>query len=114
MQGPNVATMRRFNHQHAKIRAVVENAVGRLKGRWHALRMIYAHPRLAASVQEACVGLHNSLEVREREYDADLEEPDQQPESSPVALAGSSYLLSAGQARRVEIVRALGLPWVAT
>lgn len=64
-------------------------------------------------MQEACVALHNFLEARDGAYDADLEVPDEQPGSSPMASAGSDTLLSAGQARRVEIVKALGLPWVA-
>ena len=59
MTGPNVASMRRFNHLHAKMRVVAESAFGRLKGRWHVLCMIYAHPELAASVQEVCVALQN-------------------------------------------------------
>lgn len=104
MHGSNVETMRRFNYQHAKMWVVVENAFGRLKGRWHILRMIYAHAGLSASVQEACVALHNFLEARDAAYDEDLEVPDEQPGSSPMAGAGSNTLLSAGQARRVEIV----------
>jgi len=112
MHGPNMATMRRFNHYHAKMRVVVENAFGRLKGRWHVLRMIHAHPCLSASVQEACTALHNFLEERGGEYDADLEVTDEQPESSAMAAVGDASLLSAGQARRLEIVKALGLPWV--
>jgi len=112
MHGPNVAAMRRFNHYHAKMRVVVENVFGRLKGRWHVLRMIHANPCLSASVQEACTALHNFLEERGGEYDADLEVTDEQPESSAMAAVGDASLLSAGQAWRLEIVKALGLPWV--
>lgn len=113
MHGSNVATMRRFNHQHAKMRVVVENTFRRLKGRWHVLHMIYAHPGHAASVQEACVALHNFLEARDAAYDADLEVLDEQPDSSALQGAGGDDLLSAGQARWVVIAKALGLPWVA-
>jgi len=52
------------------------------------------------------------LEERGGEYDADLEVTDEQPESSAMAAVGDASLLSAGQARRLEIVKALGLPWV--
>lgn len=92
---------------------VVQNAFGRLKGRWHTLRMIYAHANLSASVQKACVSLHNLLEAWDAVYDADLEFSDDQPGSNPIAGAGRDILLFAGQARRVEIIKALGLPWVA-
>jgi len=112
MHGPNVATMRRFNHQHAKMRVVVENAFGRLKGRWHVLRMIYAHPSLAVAVQEACVALHNFLEARGGGYDEDLDVDMEQPESTPMVGGGNDSMIFEGQARRVEIVKALGLPWV--
>lgn len=78
MHGPNVASMRRFNHQHAKMRVVVENAFGRLKGRWHVLRMTYAHPQLAASVQEVCVLLHNFLEERNGASDGEALEADEE------------------------------------
>lgn len=59
------------------------------------------------------MGLHNFLEARDAAHDADLEVPHQQPGSSPIAGAGRDILLSAGYARRVEIVKALGLPCVA-
>jgi len=59
MHRPNVAKMREFHHYHAKMRVVVENVFGRLKGRWHVMRMTHAHPCLSASVQEACTALHN-------------------------------------------------------
>lgn len=62
MHGPNVASMRRFNHQHANMRVVVETPFRRLKALWHVLRMTNTHPPLAASVQELCVVLHNILE----------------------------------------------------
>lgn len=112
MHGPNVASMRRFNHQHAKMRVVIENAFGRLKGRWHVLRMTYAHPQLAASVQEVCVRLHNFLEERDAAYhDEAREDDDEDPYSSSAADTADSTS-AAGAQRRIELVKALGLPWV--
>jgi len=58
ISGPNAVSMRRFNHLHAKMRVVIENCFGRLKGRWSVLRFIAAHPVLAAAVQEVSVALH--------------------------------------------------------
>jgi len=92
------------------MRVVVENVFGRLKGRWHVMRMTHAHPCLSASVQEACTALHNVFEKRGGEYDADLEETDKQPESSAMAVVRDASLLSAKQVRRLKIIKALRLP----
>ena len=94
------------------MRVVVENAFGRLKGRWHVPRMIHAHPGLAASVQEACVFLHIFLEARGGSYDEDLDVAMEQPDSNPMVAGGNDSMFFEGQARRVETFKALGLPWV--
>lgn len=112
MRGPNLASMRRFNHLHAKMRVVVENAFGRLKGRWHVLRMINAHPELAASVQHACILLHNFLEDRNGAYEADPSALEEDSSNSVVAAESDETPSSAGARRRIELVKALGLPWV--
>jgi len=112
MHGPNVATIRRFNHHHAKMRVVVENVFGGLKGRWHALTKIHAHPCLSASVKKTCIALSDVLEALDGENDANQEEVEEQPESDAMAAGGDTSLLSAGQAARLVIVKALGLPWV--
>lgn len=114
MHGPNVASMRRFNHQHAKMRVVVENAFGRLKGRWHVLRMIYAHPTLAASVQELCVTLHNFLEERHGAYDEEAGADTEEEDTAYPAPDCDDSVTSEGAQRRIELVKALGLPWVDT
>ena len=108
----NVASMRRFNHLYAKMRVVVENAFRRLKGRWHALRMIYAHPELAASVQEVCVALHNFLEERRGEYNASMEEEGDVGTDTSVAIEGDSSARASGVLKRIAIAKARGLPWV--
>lgn len=112
MHGPNVASMRRFNHEHAKMRVVVENAFGRLKGRWHVLRMTYAHPQLAASVQEVCVLLHNFLEERNGAYDGEALEADEEDRYSSSVAGNEDSTSAAGAQRRIKLVKALGLPWV--
>jgi len=114
MHGPNVAIMRRFNHQHAEVWFVVQNAFGRLKGPWHVLRMISAHPSLEVRMQEACAALHNFLEARGGGYDENLDVAMEQLNSTPMVAGGNDSMFFAGQARRVEIVKALGLPLVDT
>lgn len=74
MKGPNVASMPRFNHLHAKMRVGAENDFRGLKGRWHMLRAINAHPELPASMQEVCVALHNAVDETSRRYDSAFEE----------------------------------------
>lgn len=113
MHGPNVASMR-FNHQHAKMRVVVENAFGRLKGRWHVLRMTNAHPPLAARVQELCVVLHNFLEELRAAYDEEEGEATEEVELPNSARDRDDSVTLAGAQRRIELVKPLGLPWVDT
>lgn len=114
MHGPNVVSMRWFNHLHAKMRVVVENAFGRLKGRWHVLRMTNAHPALAARVQELCVLLHNFLEERNGAYDEEAGADSEEEEPAYAAPDCGDAVSSAGTQRRIELVKALGLPWVDT
>lgn len=75
--------------------------------------MICAHAGASAYAQEACFALHNSMGPRDGSYDSNVEVPDEQPGSSAMAGESSDKLLSGGQQRRVEIMKALGLPWVA-
>jgi len=112
ISGPNTASMRRFNHLHAKMRVVVENAFGRLKGRWNVLRFIAANPMLATAVQEVTVTLHNFSEARDADYEEEwAEAPDSNPDVE-VGVQTDDAQRTAGAARRVRLVKALGLAWV--
>jgi len=105
--------MRRFNHLHAKMRVVVENCFGRLKGRSRVLRMICAHPDLAARVQEVCVVLHKFVEARDVAYEGEDENVSSDASVGDVDWTASDQTAYvAGCERRIEIVKALGLPWV--
>jgi len=96
------------------MRVFVENVFGRLKGRWNVVRYIAAHPVLAAAVQEVTVALHNFLEARDSEYEAEYEEEECSADA-PVTEEGvetDDARRKAGAARRVQLVKARGLPWV--
>jgi len=112
MHGPNITSMRRFNHMHAKMRVVVENAFGRLKGRWNVLRMICSHPSLAASVQEVTVALHNFLEEWRGRYVESVETEEEHVPEAPEPVESYESPLSQEARRRVGLVKALGLTWV--
>jgi len=105
--------MRRFNYLRAKMRVVVEKYVGRRKGRWRVLRMICAHPDLAARVQEVCAALHNFLEARDVAYEGGDEDVSSAASVGDVDWTSSDQTACvAGCERRIEIVKALGLLWV--
>jgi len=108
IHGPNMTSMRRFSHYHAKLRVVVENTFCRLNGRWRVLKMIYAHPDLAACIQNFCVALHQSLETWDLAYE---EEQLVVSEDTTVAdvdeRASDQTAHDAGCVRRIEIVKAL-------
>jgi len=96
------------------MRVVVENVFGRLKGRWNVLRCITANHVLAAAVQKVTVALHNLLEARDSEYEAEWEEEESSAET-PVIEEGvetDDARRTGGAASRVQLVKALGLPWV--
>jgi len=88
--------MRRFNHQHAEVWFVVQNAFGRLKGPWHVLRMISAHPSLEVRMQEACAALHNFLEARGGGYDENLDVAMEQLDSTPMVAGGNNSMFFCG------------------
>ena len=57
---------RHFNYRQSRARMVVENAFGRLKGRWRCLmkRMDYYKIKHATDVIASCIVLHNICEAR--------------------------------------------------
>lgn len=112
MGGTNMPSMRRFHHLHAQIRVFVGNGFGRLKGRWHVLRIIYAHPYLDSQVQEVCVVLPNFLEERDGGYDDASELEEHVPTESSLRADGDIAPTSPGVVGRIQILKALGLPWV--
>lgn len=112
LHGRNVSSMRRFNHQHAKMLVVVENAFGRLKEGWNVLRMICVHPTLASFIQKVAAALHNFSEARDGAYDENVEEETDRPEGMGNAVEGGESTFSLGSQRRTTIQKTLGLPWV--
>jgi len=106
--------MRRFNHLHAKMRLVFDNAFGRLKGRWNVLRFIAAHLVLAAALQEVTEALDTFLEARDSEYEAEGEEEESSADTLVIeeGVETDNARRTASAARRVQLVKALGLPWV--
>ena len=64
--GALTRSQRHFNYRQSRARMVVENAFGRLKGRWRCLlkRMDYYKIEHIVSVVAACVILHNICEVQ--------------------------------------------------
>lgn len=112
MHGPRVASVRQFSHQHARMRVVVEDAFGRIKSRWHVLRMTCAHPHLAASVREVCVLLDNFVEERNGAYDGEGREANEEDQYLSAAADTEDSASAAGAQRQIELFKALGLPWV--
>ena len=54
-----------FNYRQSRARMVVENAFGRLKGRWRSLlkRMDYYNVENVITVSTSCITLHNVCEL---------------------------------------------------
>jgi len=75
--------------------------------------MICAHPDLAARVQEARVALHKFLEARDVAYESEDEDVSSDASVGDVDWTASDQMAYvAGCERGIEIVKALGLPWV--
>ena len=64
--GSNTPQQRHFNYRQSRARMVVENAFGRLKGRWRCLlkRMDYYKTKHTIDVIASCIVLHNICELR--------------------------------------------------
>ena len=62
-----------FNYRLSKARMVVENAFGRLKGRWHCLlKRNDSNLKNVPNIVAACCVLHNLCETRCQTFDEDL------------------------------------------
>jgi len=96
------------------MRVAVESAFGRLKGMWNILRFISAHQVLAVAVQEVKVALHDVSEARESDLEAEWEEEQSVADTTATeeGVETGDARHTAGAARRVQLVKALGLPWV--
>ena len=58
------AEQQNFNYHHSRTRMVVENAFGRLKGRWRSLfKCLDMQVDNATTAVGACVVLHNTCEM---------------------------------------------------
>ena len=66
---------------------VVENAFGRLKGRWRILRKTCENDlSLVPTIVMACVILHNICENRFENYDQNLNVPNDQERQQPIRI----------------------------
>lgn len=77
-QGPEHEVI--FNEEQAKARVVVEQAFGRLKGRWRMLQCLDVDMANAAMVVHACCILHNFCEGNNLPFERDVDdhyEPDE-------------------------------------
>ena len=55
---------RNYNYRHSRARMIVENAFGRLKGRWHCLlKRIDSHVLNVPNIVASCTVLHNMCEI---------------------------------------------------
>ena len=62
--GQTTAEQRRFNYMQSRARMPVENAFGRLKGRWRCLlKRMDCHLTNVPNVVASCVALHNMCEM---------------------------------------------------
>ncbi|XP_029930108.1 protein ANTAGONIST OF LIKE HETEROCHROMATIN PROTEIN 1-like [Myripristis murdjan] len=83
--GRLTAEQHMFNHMFSRARVVVENAFGRLKGRWRCLlKRNDCDTQLVKSMVLTCCALHNLCEEHGETYEASWDAPDT-AECEPVA-----------------------------
>ena len=89
-----------YNYRQSRARMTIENAFGRLKGRWRCLRKdMENHVTILPSMIVACCILHNICELQGERFNERLRVPDPdervQPPTRPVAddmtVHGHSY-----------------------
>uniref|UniRef100_A0A667Z7W3 DDE Tnp4 domain-containing protein n=1 Tax=Myripristis murdjan TaxID=586833 RepID=A0A667Z7W3_9TELE len=85
--GRLTAEQHMFNHKFSRAQVVVENAFGRLKGRWRCLlKRKDCDTQLVKSMVLTCCALHNLCEEHGESYEASWDAPDT-AECEPVAAA---------------------------
>jgi hypothetical protein len=73
-----------YNYRQSRARMCIENAFGRLKGRWRCLRKdIENHTSLVPSMILACCILHNICELRCENYNERLQQADEKERVQP-------------------------------
>ncbi|XP_030219862.1 protein ANTAGONIST OF LIKE HETEROCHROMATIN PROTEIN 1 [Gadus morhua] len=86
--GRLTAEQQMFNRKFSRVRVVVENAFGRLKGRWRCLlKRNDSDLQLVKSMVMTCCALHNLCENHGETYETELTELDVQPAEPGVAVA---------------------------
>lgn len=70
---PEGTAQARFNRKVINCRRLIEQAFGRLKGRWAycARNIFYGNPAFNTNAIVACCGLHNFLQTRHVEYEGE-------------------------------------------
>ena len=77
-----------FNRKFSRARVVVENAFGRLKGRWRCLlKRNDCDVELVKAMVMACCALHNLCETHGETYAPDWDTPEARAAEPEVALA---------------------------
>ena len=91
---------RHFNYRLSRARMCIENAFGRLKGRWRCLRTAMENDTaVVPTIVSACCILHNICEATDEDYDMVLNEADANEQQQPARVNASSCNVSASAQR---------------
>ena len=99
---------RKFNYQLSRSRVVVENAFGRLKGRWRTLmKRIDNDIKYVPTLVMACCVLHNLCELHGDQCEDDWLVETSSSNASAIASSTATSTLTSGQQNAVTIREAL-------